>query len=220
MVTVSGEKGHAPAIPTPTVADRGCCSRFMVRSARGRQPLWRRTASTGFGIATDTWDGSKGAGGDRRSGRRRQATGADSCDVGRRGRELPWEFSARAGGSDGLDGASEVNEACWNNTNAAESPRVVGTLRPNAWGLFDMHGNGLEWVGDWYGPYEMHPSDDPTGPSAGEERVNRGGSFNHWPRHCRSANRSRGALGRRAVDVGFRLVLPSRPEPAHIGEGA
>jgi len=54
---------------------------------------------------------------------------------------------------------------------------VGGDRKPNAWGLYDMHGNVYEWYLDWYGPYQKGDAEDPTGPAEGTERVGRGGCF-------------------------------------------
>ena len=68
---------------------------------------------------------------------------------------------------------------------------AVGLKLPNAWGLYDMHGNVLEWVQDWFDPdyYASSPRVDPLGPSSGSSRVFRGGSFFHRAEFVRSAFR-------------------------------
>ena len=66
---------------------------------------------------------------------------------------------------------------------------AVGRFPPNAWGLFDVHGNVWEWCSDWYGIYPTEDSVDYQGPANGTERVIRGGAWNQIPRRCRSAYR-------------------------------
>lgn len=84
---------------------------------------------------------------------------------------------------------------------------AVGTLPPNPWGLFEMHGNVWEWCEDWFGEYSKEEAVDPAGPLDGTLRVLRGGSWFNFARSARSARRRHGA--RQSIPfrgIGFRFV--------------
>ena len=83
----------------------------------------------------------------------------------------------------------------------------MGDFLPNAWGLYDLHGNVWEWCSDWYGIYPTEDSIDYQGPMNGIERVIRGGAWNQIPRRCRSAHRDCAAQTKRRKDVGFRICF-------------
>jgi sulfatase modifying factor 1 len=83
---------------------------------------------------------------------------------------------------------------------------AVGSFPANAWGLFDMHGNVWEWTSDWYGAYPAGATHNPRGPTAGEKRVIRGGSWYFDANSTRCALRYTHAPRDRGFSLGFRLA--------------
>jgi formylglycine-generating enzyme required for sulfatase activity len=130
--------------------------------------------------------------------------------------EAEWEYACRAGTtkqwSFGED-ESRLGDYAWFGGNSDGQTHAAGTKKPNAWGLFDMHGNVWEWCSDWYGGHGEGEVTDPQGPSRGIGRVIRGGSWDDAAGNCGSANRGRDVPSSRIVILGFRLALsPSGAE--------
>jgi formylglycine-generating enzyme required for sulfatase activity len=128
--------------------------------------------------------------------------------------EAEWEYACRAGTTTkycfGND-ESGLGDFGWFNGNAGGETHPVGGKKPNAWGLFDMHGNVFEWCSDWYGAYPKGVASDPQGPSGGLFRVRRGGNWITPAGSCRSAFRVSSGTSIRIAGLGFRLAL-SPPE--------
>jgi formylglycine-generating enzyme required for sulfatase activity len=118
--------------------------------------------------------------------------------------EAEWEYACRAGTTG--DYAGSLYEMAWYGDNSGGKTHPVGEKKPNAWGLYDMHGNVWEWCADWYGNYQKGVVTDPRGPSTGSYRVYRGGGWGNPAAHCRSANRRSNSPGYRTYNLGFRLV--------------
>lgn len=132
--------------------------------------------------------------------------------------EAQWEYACRAGTTTATAFGETLNsnQANFNgNYPYAETRKgpylerttSVGQYSPNAFGLYDMHGNIWEWCLDYLGPYPTGPAADPKGPPSGDIRVFRGGGWNDIGRRCRSADRNGNFPGLRFDDLGFRVVL-------------
>ena len=133
--------------------------------------------------------------------------------------ESEWEYAARAGTETAYSWGDEigVNRANCRGSGSEWSGRQtspVGSFEPNAFGLYDMHGNVREWVEDcWHDNYEGAPSYGRAWTSGGDssKRVVRGGSWNYGPRDLRSAYRSWFTPSGRNSYIGFRLVQDLNP---------
>ncbi|MDY4862168.1 MAG: SUMF1/EgtB/PvdO family nonheme iron enzyme [Candidatus Onthomorpha sp.] len=97
--------------------------------------------------------------------------------------EAEWEYAARGGKySRGYkySGSNNADEVAWYGSNSGRTTHSVKTKKANELGLYDMSGNVCEWCNDWYGDYQSYSQTNPTGPSKGEYRVLRGGSWNNY----------------------------------------
>ena len=128
--------------------------------------------------------------------------------------EAQWEYACRAGTTTywhSGDSEDTLQEYDWLETSSEDITHPVGQLKPNAFGLYDLHGNVAEWCADWlsseYHYYETSPVDDPSGPSAGSARVYRGGHKGAPTWHCRSAWRGWYPSHLRRTYIGFRLAV-------------
>lgn len=147
--------------------------------------------------------------------------------------EAEWEYAARAGTQTvfyegGQIVADQVN-FCGSypylieeNYLSHQNPEVVTStyrqetmpvdgLAPNSWGLYHMEGNVSEWCFDYYAPYDTAQNTDPCGPSSGSLRVNRGGGWNDFAKHVRTAYRSVTTPDTVEQNLGFRIARNAEP---------
>ncbi|MBW2092579.1 MAG: formylglycine-generating enzyme family protein, partial [Deltaproteobacteria bacterium] len=134
--------------------------------------------------------------------------------------EAEWEYACRAGTqtafASGKLAATQngydpnLDRMGWYKKNSNGSTHPVAQKEPNAWGLYDMHGNVWEWCQDrherWYGKFNSTPVIDPKGGRFGKKRVFRGGSWFAGPEYCRSADRLRAPPDFKSPGLGFRVV--------------
>ena len=130
--------------------------------------------------------------------------------------EAQWEYACRAGsktrfsyGDD--DDYGKLGDYAWYTKNSDNKTHPVGQKKPNDFGLYDMHGNVLQWCSDWYAEsYANANKTDPMGPASGSDRVLRGGCWYGDPDRCRSAYRRWFTPDNRHYGVGFRVSVDLR----------
>ncbi len=123
--------------------------------------------------------------------------------------EAEWEYACRAGTTTAFYWGDRFDARyAWANQNSGGATHDVGTLQPNAWGLFDISGNVWEWCEDRFANYAgVGELTDPKGASTGESRVLRGGSWGSFTRNSRAACRDHSAPPTtRDSRLGFRLA--------------
>ena len=127
--------------------------------------------------------------------------------------EAEWEYACRAGGVTAYsfgESSESLGDYAWFDENSRRQTHPVGQKKPNAWGLYDLHGNVWEWCSDRYGEYPKGAVSDPTGPKGGSDRVHRGGSWLNEAAICRSALRNWIDPSFRYHNFGFRVALSSQ----------
>ena len=135
--------------------------------------------------------------------------------------EAEWEKACCADSATNYsfgDSKTKLGEYAWYHDNSAHKTHPVGSKKPNAFGVYDMHGSVFEWCSDWFNIpdidnattyYSRSPFRNPQGPSSGQYRVKRGGSWYSGSDSCRCASRSYSDPSYGFSDYGFRCVLPA-----------
>lgn len=151
-----------------------------------------------------------------------------SADGYRLPTEAEWEYACRAGTTTPFNTENsisaeeanyyghypyEIEDNYFSQGNLTTKPGAyrqttvaVDSFSPNAWGLYNMHGNVGEWVWDYYGAYDTEMPDNPTGAMTGTLRVYRGGGWNDFAKNMRSAYRATLAEDKGSFNIGIRLV--------------
>jgi formylglycine-generating enzyme required for sulfatase activity len=142
--------------------------------------------------------------------------------------EAEWEMGCRGGSvwtrfpwGDRLPGDRDTNfgdgnpklpESLTTVSDGYENVSPVRAFPPNGYGLYDMGGNVMQWVEDWYDRnyYETSPLEDPKGPSMGTGRINKGGNWYSSPADCRCAFRGFSGPSMSFWNLGFRVVLEEK----------
>jgi formylglycine-generating enzyme required for sulfatase activity len=143
--------------------------------------------------------------------------------------EAQWEYACRAGTITPLSFGEQItpekvnyhgNHPYAGDQKGQDRQKTVPvkSLPPNPWGLYEMHGNVLEWCADWYGAYPEHAVIDPEGPENGDGRMLRGGSWRNHGLFVRSADRYWSEPDNRSSHVGFRLALGRAGVPRQVQE--
>jgi formylglycine-generating enzyme required for sulfatase activity len=124
---------------------------------------------------------------------------------GRLPTEAEWEYAARAGSTGPLYG--DLNAVAWYGANSGGKTHEVGQRQPNAFGLYDVLGNVWQWTADWLGHYQPGAQSDPSGPTSGQFRAVRGGSWFNGPPVVRVSVRFGFAPGERDSRTGLRCII-------------
>jgi formylglycine-generating enzyme required for sulfatase activity len=138
--------------------------------------------------------------------------------------EAQWEYAARAGSTTAFANGAitetgggydpNLDAMGWYTYNADSKTHPVAQKAPNAWGIYDMHGNVWDWCQDRYSSYTSGSVTDPAGPSSGWPiRLIRGGGWNSYAKDCRLAVRYNDPSEYSRDSVGFRLVMLSLGQP-------
>lgn len=149
------------------------------------------------------------------SRREKEAGRLQDPEVYRLPTEAEWEYACRAGTTNLYSFGDDValaDQFAWILDNSEGTTHPIGQKKPNAWGLYDMHGNVWEWCNDWYAPTPTNDVVNPVGPRASKFKVFKGGSWNHNVEFARPSSRFMMETNGGTAFVGFRVAL-GKPSP-------
>jgi formylglycine-generating enzyme len=202
MAAAAARPGFRVAIPRPFYLGRFEVTQAQFRKVMGTSPSYFTAERTGEPTDNNPVEGVRW---EDAQAFVRKLNAMEKTKGYRLPTEAEWEYAARAGIDDDLQGAKRADVA-WFMSNASYTTHPVGTKQANAWGLHDMLGNVWEWVEDWYN--ERVQPDGPKGPRSGQVHVLRGGAFNSHEKNVRVSVHA-GCPGS-VINTGFRVLRETR----------
>ena len=209
------EKQHEVTISKPFYMQTTEVTQELWKLIMGHNPAVFKTCGTDCPVSMVSWNEAQEF--------LKRINKREKTDKYRLPTEAEWEYACRAGTTTVYNTGNCITTdqanyhgkhplpGCPEGLNR-ETPLAVGSFPPNAFGLYDMHGNLWEWCQDWYGDYPSGHVTDPTGPPSGDGRVVRGGSWNHFAANMRSAYRGAEVPdGQHCITVRVVCNVPNSP---------
>jgi formylglycine-generating enzyme required for sulfatase activity len=197
---IEDETLHQVTISKPLYMQTTEVTQWQWKKVMGGNPSYFKDCGDDCPVENISWDDAQAF--------IRKLNSMEGTDKYRLPTEAEWEYSCRAGSTMAYcfgDDPGRLGEYAWYCDNSGDKTHPVGRKKPNAWGLYDMHGNVYEWVQDGLEYYPAGHVTDPECPPS-EDQVSRGGSCNSYDRDCRTAVRGVCRPGCRGGNMGFRLA--------------